>query len=85
MTALRGTPIADALSFGPGEDGVLWRHARRMERDRAELVEALAELHAIDERKLSASKRRTYRIGYCTIQARVERNRALLARIEKEK
>lgn len=46
-----------------------------------ELVAALRELHAIDERKLTSSERRVYRIGNSAIQQRVERNRAMLAKL----
>lgn len=42
------------------------------------LVEALRELHAIDERKLAASTKRVYKIGHSVIEKRVLRNRALL-------
>jgi len=48
------------------------------ERDRAQLVDALRELHAIDERKLAATEKRPYAIGVSVIRGRVELNRALL-------
>ena len=71
----RATPAAEAARP--------YKQARCSQDTVDALVNALTELHAIDERKLSASERRTYRIGHCTIQERVERNRALLARSEK--
>lgn len=42
------------------------------------LVDALRELHAIDERKLKATEKRPYAIGVSVIRERVERNRKLL-------
>ena len=56
----------------------------RLLAERAELVAALRELHAIDERKLTASEKRTYKIGHSAIHGRVERNRALLRKLGAE-
>ena len=49
--------------------------------DRRKLIEALRELHGIDERKLKASERK---FGHSVIQERVERNRALLRELGEE-
>ena len=46
-----------------------------------ELVAALRELHAIDERKLVAIRKRPYAIGAGAVDDRVRRNRALLAKL----
>ena len=61
------------------KDAIAERDSLRAER--AELEAALRELHAIDERKLAASEKRTYKIGHSAIQGRVERNRALLRKL----
>ena len=50
-----------------------------------ELVAALRELHAIDERKLIAVRKRPYAIGAGAVDERVRRNRALLARLGEDK
>lgn len=54
----------------------------RLMAERAELIAALRDHQAIDERKLKATERRPYAIGVSTIRERVERNRALLARLD---
>ena len=56
----------------------------RLLAERAELVAVLRDLHAIDERKLAASEKRTYKIGHSAIQGRVERNRAILRKLGAE-
>ena len=54
----------------------------RLRAHNAELVRALGELHAIDERKLKSIEKRPYAIGIETVRNRVMRNRAILAKVQ---
>ena len=79
IEALRAD-LADAQT----ECEELHAERKRLLAERAELVAVLRDLHAIDERKLAASEKRTYKIGHSAIQGRVERNRALLRKLGAE-